>query len=287
MLFKYTKKLIFCFDGDNAGRQAALRAFESATSFLNQGLDINFIFLPDGHDPDSFIRKEGKELFLTYIKAAKTGHQYILNVIAQKIDYSSLSGKSQLIHALKPYLSKIGPGPYQQLFIHELTRLTHLDANRLEELLCEEEPQKRINPNKLKKTPQRIAISILLQHPEIYHAFNTKIDASLLDSKKHYVLKKLMEQIAKCPNMSSGHLLELWRESKAFDSLTELLSWEHCMTQEALVKEFIDIIFFLVKKTHHDQIEDLMTKARESGLSSEERTLLQTLLQQKHSTTFI
>lgn len=86
LLSKYTRQMIFCFDGDNAGRQAAWRALENSLPFLGNNLDARFVFLPEGHDPDSLVRKEGKEKFIARLTNATPLSQYFFDTLAENID---------------------------------------------------------------------------------------------------------------------------------------------------------------------------------------------------------
>ena len=69
-IFRYTSEIVFCFDGDNAGRKAAARALETALPEMRDGVSAKFLFLPDGEDPDTMVRKLGKEAFLQQVDSA-------------------------------------------------------------------------------------------------------------------------------------------------------------------------------------------------------------------------
>ena len=169
LLAKHTKALVFCFDGDNAGKQAAWRGLESSLPHLNQGLDASFMFLPDGHDPDSLVRAEGKEHFLNRLKQATPLHRFFLDNLAKGINLLNPAGKTQLIHSAKPFLQKINEGSFKQLLIDDLARLTHIESHRLNQLITS--PSQTVAPVQtatITRTPMRSAIALLLQHPEIY-----------------------------------------------------------------------------------------------------------------------
>ncbi|HVT62644.1 MAG TPA: DNA primase, partial [Legionellaceae bacterium] len=122
ILSKYTQTLCFCFDGDQAGRQAAWRALENCLTYLEPGLQAYFVFLPEGHDPDSFVRKEGKAAFEAYLKTALPLHRLFFETLLKDLDINDLPGKSRLIHVAKPYILKMPDGPYKTLLIEELGR---------------------------------------------------------------------------------------------------------------------------------------------------------------------
>ena len=118
---------------------------ESCFAHLNSGLDASFIFLPDGHDPDSLVREEGKELFLGRLNESTPLHQYFFIQLAKDINLQKPAGKTQLINRAKPYLQKMSDGSYKQLLIDDLARLTHIDNHRVNGLINDNAPGKIIN----------------------------------------------------------------------------------------------------------------------------------------------
>lgn len=284
LLSKYTKQLIFCFDGDAAGRQAAWRALESSLTHLNAGLDASFIFLPEGHDPDSLVREEGKEAFLKRLQQATPLNRFLLDTLTKEIDTTSLAGKSQLVNAVKPYLVKMADGPYKQLLTDELARLTRIESHRMQQLIEEKAPDSALNTNNkhITRSPIRIAVAILLQHPEIYTACLTQLFPQMADLQKQRVLKTLMQQIAENPDINTAKLIESWRDSPIFESLSQLAIWDHQVPEHALATEFIDIVLFLAKQNREQAIKQLMKKSQEQGLDDAERLKLQEMLRQRH-----
>jgi DNA primase len=94
-LFRVVPQAVFCFDGDRAGRQAAWRALENALPVLSEGRQINFMFLPDGEDPDSLVRKEGKEAFEARVAAAMPFSEYFFGEMAGAVDISTTEGRAR------------------------------------------------------------------------------------------------------------------------------------------------------------------------------------------------
>ena len=283
LLSKYTKQLIFCFDGDAAGRNAAWRALESSLPHLNAGLDASFIFLPEGHDPDSLVREEGKASFLERLQHAKPLNRFFIDTLMQGIDSSNLAGKSQLVNAAKPYLLKMSDGPYQQLLIDELARHTRIEEHRIHQLIKETTAEKTPDAGQhITRSPVRIAIAILLQHPETLTACTTQISPTLLDPQKQRVLKMLMDNIIENPSINTAKLVESWRDSPLFEALSKLATWDHQVPEHALTKEFIDIVHFLAKQNRENAIQQLMKKMQQEGLTETERHKLQEMLKQRH-----
>ncbi|WP_028388628.1 DNA primase [Legionella fairfieldensis] len=288
LLSRYTKQLIFCFDGDSAGRKAAWRALENCLSELNTGLDVSFIFLPDGYDPDSLVRQEGREKFNTFIQHATPLNRFFLDTIAQGIDRFSMAGKSQLINAAKPYLLKMQDGPYKQLLLHELARLSHIESYRIIQLINENLPEKTIaNSNKkITHSPIRLAIALLIQNPEIFNQCKNQINADLLDGKGQEILQKLLYQVKKSPETTTATLIEAWRNTPFFEPLTKLAGWDHQEPQQELTKKFTDIILFLQKQNLENKINQYLAKSRNQGLTIAEQLTLQEMMKQRHQTLY-
>lgn len=284
LLAKHTKSLVFCFDGDNAGKQAAWRALESSLPYLNDGLDARFIFLPEEHDPDSLVRAEGNESFLNRLKQAMPLHRFFLNTLAKNFNLQNPAGKTQLINLVKPFLQKMAEGSYTQLLIDELARLTHIESHRLNLLLTDKAPAPAAKEQTatIARTPMRIAVALLLQNPEIYAKCKEQIDPNLLDASEHEILLKLLQQLAANPQANTASLIETWRDHSYFDFINRLAAWNHQVPEAELVKEFIDIILFLQKQNQELIIRRLIEKSRQQGLTEDERISLQKMLQERH-----
>ncbi len=283
LLAKHTQSLIFCFDGDSAGRQAAWRALESSLPHLNLGLDASFMFLPDGYDPDSLVRNEGKDSFLNRIKQATPLHRFLFDSLAKDLNLLRPAGKTQLINLAKPFLQKMNEGSYKQLLIEDLARLTHIETHRLSQLVTDDSktPQHEQTMS-IARTPMRIAIALLLQHPEIYAQIKQQINLELLDTKEHEILLELLQKLATNPQATTATLIESWRDHPYFDSMNKLAAWDHLVPEQELVKEFIDIMVFLQKQNRELTIRLLINKSREQGLSEAEKIQLQEMLKERH-----
>lgn len=282
-LSKHTQQLIFCFDGDAAGKQAAWRALENSLPYLNTGLDASFIFLPDGHDPDSLVRSEGPERFLTRVNQATPLPQFFFETLMQSIDIKSLGGKNQLINLIKPYLIKMNEGPYQQLILNELARFTRIDTDRLRQLTKAQSHDDPFNtPLSIQRTPERIAVALILQNPSIYldniHLFTDEWIGNL----QHETLKTLLKYIAEQPSIHTGMLIEKFRNTSEFEAMSKLAVWDHMVPDEALTRECMDILRFLNKQEKEHEIQLLIIKSRQSGLIEAERHQLQQMLKQRH-----
>lgn len=284
LLTKHTKSLIFCFDGDNAGKQAAWRGLESSLPHLNLGLDVSFMFLPDGHDPDSLVREEGKENFLNRIKQAIPLNRLFFDSLAKDLNLLRPAGKTQLINLAKPFLQKMSEGSYKQILIEDLARLTHIEPHRLNQLITDQSKNTPQEPMMtITRTPMRVAVALLLQHPEIYAQSMSQMNLELLDAQEHEILLQLLSQLALNPKANTATLIEAWRNHSYFDFINKLAAWDHQVPELELVKEFIDIMFFLQKQNRELSIRQLINKSRQHGLNEAEKMKLQEMLKERHN----
>ncbi len=284
LLAKHTTRIVFCFDGDAAGRKAAWRALENSLPSLHLELDAAFMFLPEAHDPDSFIRQFGPGHFEKELAQACTLNDFFFNTLLEDVPIQTLAGKNQLIHKAKPYLDKLPQGPYRQLLLDELAKRTHLEWQRLEQLLTSKEPlpQQTIEHQRIKRTPTRLAIALLLQHPEHYATMAADIPATRFNSKNLQVIQQLMQRIASTPKINTASLLEQFREHAVFNALNQLAAWDHQVPLAELRQQLFDTLLFLVQQAENKTIETLIERARRQTLSEFDRRLLQNMLKNRH-----
>ena len=109
-LFRHAPEVIFCFDGDRAGREAAWRALETTLPVLRDGRQASFLFLPEGEDPDTLVRKEGAEAFRARLRTAKPLPDFLFETLVRQVDLTRLDGRARLVELARPHLSKGCPG---------------------------------------------------------------------------------------------------------------------------------------------------------------------------------
>ena len=135
-LFRYTSELVFCFDGDKAGRRAAARSLDIALPELTDGVSAKFLFLPDGEDPDSMVRKLGTEDFQKQVEAAQPLSEFLFEQLSDGIDASTADGKARLSKVCAPQINRIPQGVFRQLMLEELSRRTGISADNLRDYVA-------------------------------------------------------------------------------------------------------------------------------------------------------
>ena len=134
-LFKVVPEIIFCFDGDNAGRKAAQRAMETVIPALQDGLQARFLFLPDGEDPDTIVRKEGKEAFEKRLDNSKHLPEFVFENIKEQVDFDTLDGKARFGQLAAPLISRLPTGMLKELMQQQLAQETGIKQEILAKLL--------------------------------------------------------------------------------------------------------------------------------------------------------
>jgi DNA primase len=133
-IFKLVNEVVFCFDGDKAGRAAAWRALGNALPEAREGRQIRFLFLPEGHDPDSLVGEEGREAFEQRLDGALPLSEYLATALAEQVDLAHADGRAQFAELARPLVTKVAPGVYRDLLIDRLSESIKLPAARLNQL---------------------------------------------------------------------------------------------------------------------------------------------------------
>jgi DNA primase len=147
-VFRICNEVIFCFDGDRAGRAAAWKALENSLSQVREGRQVRFLFLPDGHDPDSLVGAEGRDAFEARIKQALPLSEYFINQLSSQVDIRSIDGRARLGELARPLLERIPAGIFRELLADEVAKVIGLNRERMSAVLGEagsEHPNSRAN----------------------------------------------------------------------------------------------------------------------------------------------
>lgn len=282
LMFRHTDNVICCYDGDNAGREAAWRALETALPYLNDGRQLRFMFLPDGEDPDTLVRKEGKEAFEQRMEHAQPLSTFLFDTLLPKVDLTSPDGRTKLAALALPLITQV-PGETLRLYLRQQLgqKLGLLDDNQLDKLMPKQQNERdtAYQTPPLKLTTMRILIGLLVQYPVL---------ANLVPSFEELKTTKLagiplfIELIETClanPGLTTGQLLELYRDNKFSKQLETLAIWNHMIVEEMIERTFIDTLSSLYDSILEQRQEELIAKDRITGLTPDERKELAMLIQ--------
>jgi DNA primase len=278
LLFRAADEVIFCFDGDRAGRKAAWRALEATLPRIRDGRQAKFLFLPEGEDPDTMVRSEGAEAFSVLLDQAQALSAFFFERFTKGLDLSSIDGRAKLVEMARPQLDKIPPGVFHDMMFSRLEALAQhrLDDSRSQPTRPGGKAPIGRKPAQ-KRTPMRLALAHLVQNPKLSNEAGNAADLSGCDLPGIEIYQELVDFCAKRPNMSTAQLLELWREHPAQAHLRTLATWQLPGEEKKLAQEFRDALTGLELQWTETQISRL-PKIVDLG-PEERKTLLQ--LQQR------
>jgi DNA primase len=271
-LLRSAPEVVFCFDGDRAGKEAAWRAAENALPMLGGNHELKFMFLPDGEDPDSLVRKEGADGFNHRVLQAQSYSDYFFSSLQSRVDISSMDGRARLVEITKPFLSRIQAGVYRDMMEQRLAVVSQTNRSMLDRHL-DKAPQEKATPVKKANnhfSPVRQAITMLIQHPELQQTVTEIEKLKWLSLPGLDILIQLLETLSQNPHLTTAQLLERWRDHPSGAHLQKLALQSLSLPVDALMSEFAGVIQQLEKQaTQHRQ--QYLTSKPLSALSAAER----------------
>ncbi len=288
-LFRLSEQIIFCFDGDRAGREAAWRALENALPVMREGFEIRFMFLPDGQDPDTQIRNNGKEQFEAEIDAAMPFSQYFFNSLSQSLDLKSLDGRARLVQHAKPYLAKLPKGVYRQMMLKHLSELAGLEINdnnisnnnKIDSTGAEVMRPRRVqkaNTQRHSQSPIRTLIMLLLHKPKLALLSTETDQISELTLPGADLLLNLMSLVQNNPEINTSALIERFRDTNSAQHLQKLATQPILVDDDALDAEFTGALELLKRDIKETRTDYLLQLSTQGSLDETEKNELKQLL---------
>jgi DNA primase len=292
-VFRLCDDVAFCFDGDRAGKKAAWRALETTLPHIRDGRQVRFAFLPDGHDPDSYVNEFGADAFIKVLDDGLALSDYLIGELASQVDLDTVDGRARLAELAKPLLQKIPTGVYRDLLMGSLADRVGLSAEKLERSIGQgprnaggESPASRGATTSLgrkiaafsgKPSVVRRAITLLLNHPEA----GEKLDVEKLAGVGRpgiELLQRLIESVQEDPTITTAGLLERWRHEDEGRHLGKLAAVELPNDEEFdPAAELHDCLDQLAAAGRRKRVDLLIEKQRVNTLSDEERAELRQL----------
>lgn len=231
-LFRQADRVVFCFDGDNAGRKAARRALENALEQLADDKSVAFLFLPTEHDPDSFIRENGLEAFRRALAEATPLTEVLLRELRQGIDLTHGEGRAQLIAQAKELVPRVAAPVLRLQIIKDLARDTGLESHEVEQALglrSSANPRKaapRAAPRSAVVTPLRQLLRLIAAHPKLIGKLPGDLFAKLDESADRAALAALhdMHDDGGLETSSFAAIYERFRDSELESVFADLLT---------------------------------------------------------------
>ncbi|MDH4072827.1 MAG: DNA primase [Gammaproteobacteria bacterium] len=290
-LFRACDEIFFCFDGDRAGRAAAWKALENALPQVRDGRQIRFVFLPEGHDPDTFVQAQGADGFVNALDKALPLSDFLIEELSSQVDTNSVDGRARLAELAKPLVVRIPPGIYRELLTTRLEDAVGLPAGRFETMLQASTSATRARPSErgTRLRPRatassggnpsiiRRAITLILQHPQAAERVDIERLAGISKPGSN-LLQDLVETVQSEPGMTTAGLLERFRSDEEGQHLGKLAAAELPGSEDfdpAL--ELTECITQLALAARRERIGNLIEKQRVESLSSSEKNELREL----------
>ena len=339
-LFRVVPSVLFCFDGDQAGRNAAWRALEATLPCLQDGRRARFLFLPEGEDPDTLVRSEGTDAFKARINQhAQPLADYFFQQLTEEADPRSLEGKAHMATLAAPLIDKVPGANLRTLMRQRLSEITGLTSETVSQLAQNAPAKPQVQPTydpgidydampdygdfqqpdmyipQQEWTPKKsgaggkkwenkpwdkkgkrggereqawipvgvepptlTALRTLLHHPQLAKKVEDAGHFAAEDQTNNQLLIALVEAVQKNPKLSSIQLLSRWHGTEQGRLLQRLLEKEWLIDADNLEQQFFDTITSLSARQRERNLEQLLRKARQGELCSEEKNQLRDLL---------
>ncbi|HIO18725.1 MAG TPA: DNA primase [Gammaproteobacteria bacterium] len=285
-LFRLAPSIVFCFDGDRAGRDAAGRALEIALPSLESGRQVSFLFLPDGEDPDSVVRDQGADTFRALIESATPLPDLLFDTLLNQTDPTRMDGKARLATLARPLISRVPEGPLRELMQQRLSDLTGIAPGGLggSPATPATVPHKRSSARSKRLSPMATAISVLVQRPQL--AAGLDLPAAVVDTHDDpgvQLLTKVHGLARENPQLTTASLIERFRGNEQQPTLEKLASRNHLVDDDGLEIFLAETFATLASQSIDDRIAELLHLASERELSEIEKHRLGELYQQRES----
>ena len=314
-IFRHTSKLVVCFDGDSAGKKAAARLLETALPAMSDGREVCFLFLPDGEDPDTYVRSNGKEAFFHTVDQAMPLEDFLFATASEGISLDSVAGKAKLSQSALPLIQQLPHGVFKQLMLNRLATETGAEIDLLQsreaELSAAKTPSSTKAPassptnnnsnstrqaskpapttNKpaatelgLEKTPIVWAIALLLHYPQLAKSSEMPSCVATINSEEAKLLLKLFNHIqAQSQTVTTSMLLGYWHGTAEAAALNHCASRHKPSEQEAVAKqELSDVLKRIQEQFEGRELSQFIAELERkplSDLSEDERKKLKSI----------
>jgi DNA primase len=282
LLFRFSSELVFCFDGDRAGREAAWRAIASVFPSLRGGRQIRIMLLPQNHDPDSLVREEGLNKFTERVQSAQVLSDYFFEHFSKDLKLSEMESRSSLKDEALSYLKQLPIGAFQDMMIEKLSGLAKQDIEYNKAILIQKKQVKKHQLKSGRLSLPSFVIALLLQNPKFIEIVEQKeIDWDQLEFEGVGRFKNILHMIADKKPANYGVLLEAYRDHADEAIVKKLASFDLLIPDDGTKAEFCDALNGLLKNAKEAAIARLLAKAQGEGLDIQEQETLVKMLADK------
>lgn len=270
--YRTTHEIVFCYDGDNAGKKAAWRALENTLSVIRDGMIAKFLFLPEKEDPDTMVRKEGKQAFEQRIMDAMPLSDFLFETLKSQVDINTREGKAQFASKANKLIQKMHNSLFKDLLIEELSSIVGLSQQHLESKMSADKPQQPKVANTVKPEARpargqqvennrtRLAVALLVQNPQLATEQPVPESFRLSSNKGLALLFELQQVIEQNPEISSAALIERFRDTTHENALNLLSMLQTPETENtgAMLETYKDLVNRLHIDDRYEYLDEKM-----------------------------
>lgn len=279
LLFRNAPDVVFCFDGDRAGRAAAWRAVENVLPRMRDGRQALFLFLPDGEDPDTIVRKEGAAGFEARLAKTVPLSEFLFSELSSDVDLRTLEGRARVAERARPLIAQVPDGAFRDLLGARLAELTGVRASgAVEAAPAAPTPlarRARAGAPAPRRSLVRTAIAMLVQQPRLVEAMEPPYLFAALRQPGVPLLMELIELVRGRPQIGTAAVLEHFEGREERAALDKLALLDLGIAPERWSVEFSDCLRQLDRQTRQQRLDELNARAAEvgfGGLDDAEKT---------------
>jgi DNA primase len=305
-IFRLVREVVFAFDGDRAGRAAAWRALQHALPEAREGREIRFLFLPEGHDPDTLVGAEGREAFERRLESTLPLSEYLVRELSEQTDLTHADGRARFAESARPLIAKVPEGVYRELLTARVAQVVGLAAERLQAIWAASAQQTAhgaaaasgddgpASPARTERarTPisagrgslVRQAIARLVRFPSVAGSVSAAERAGLNSCEEPgmELLRELLDDLRARPLSVPAQVLERWADRSGGEHLGRLLEREEVLGDaQAAALELKAALAKLADQAADRRLETLEAKSRTAGLDGQEFEEFQMLIRRK------
>jgi DNA primase len=229
-LSRLTDRIVFCFDGDAAGRAAASRAMETALPFGGGSVDIRFLLLPEKDDPDTFVRSQGADAFRALAAGAIALPDFFVDELDKRVDFKSTGGRGRFDVSAKPLLRRLPEGSYREAILDSLRGKMGLSPDVFQKLMDDapafvvEQPRPAQTGGGKRKTVVQKVINLALHYPGAAVRAADSEQLAALNQPGADLLRRVFAAAAEIGDGSTARVLETLRDDPDFHHLQRIMA---------------------------------------------------------------
>jgi len=306
-VFRQCPEVVFCFDGDDAGRKAAVRALDSSLAAMEDGRQARFLFLPQGEDPDSLVRAIGANDFIRLVDQAKPLEEFLFDAQSEGLNLDTLGGRSRLSILAAPLIDKLPAGIFKKLMMKSLADRTGLSTDELAETLAKAPPppapipvvpvaaapppqprqrQPQSNAAESIRNPFLYAIALLLYEPRASADIEPDFQLDIADDPNAPLLDAMLTLLHKRPDSTPAMLIGHWYGEPWGETLQQLLQFDQIIPGDNIALELTDTLKLLDRQKRTEllsrELDQLVAKGI-TQLSEQEQQRIRDILAQEQN----